>query len=872
MTKRTFFRTLGAGVSAVRLLAGQAVPIASPSSAKFTAIDCSRHFNASAKDIGPRDRAVELGGSNREGLLRSPSGAQTLRGIPFALAAEGAAGKSWLVVSELVPRVEVPINAKANFVCLAQFCDWDPNELSPTSVDATEAVGQLLAEVVITHQDGTESRSPVRRRFEVNSLTYPFGRECFAAVPHRQWVAAGLNDPVSNAMHWGEIQTTIQPATVNRGPGTLWLCSIANPHPEQPIRSLRLESKAREFLAVAGITLFHGREDPLRHNALTLFQFALPEGQSGTAWEMSIDLGLVARSYQLPVFDSDAWLRSPVIGLGEARFPIKQNILYAEITASPEATLTLRNRTTGAEEHFAIGEIVARQHKSSGVRVEVLEREKTWIRGRVLDETTNQTTPVRLAFRSKDGRYIPPYGHRSEVNGAWFQDYGADLRSGQSSFAYVDGNFQVELPVGDVFLEMTKGFEYEPVRRKLNISADQRELDLSIGRFEDMRGANWVNADSHVHFLSPSTAILEAQAEGLNLINLLSAQWGDLFSNVGDLSHGHLSSRDGDTLVAMGTENRQHLLGHLSLLGAQSDPAFPMSADGPPEGYLGQPLWNALADWADSCRSQKGLVVSPHFPYPTAEIAADIILGKIDAVELQPRLMGEHFHSQRFMEWYRYLNCGYRLPALGGTDKMTASVAAGAFRGYVHMGEDEFSFENWAKAVRRGNTFMTSGPLLRFEADGRVPGGEIEMRVGEGRIEVQARVRSTVPVHRLEIVANGHVVASTESSGGARELLLNDAVPVSAPGWIAARCSSRTVFGGIQVAAHTSPVYITSAGHELFSPSVASYLLTLLEGSETWVDKLAIRPDADRLDRVRAVFTNAREKLHQRMHHHGIPH
>ena len=46
-----------------------------------------------------------------------------------------------------------------------------------------------------------------------------------------------------------------------------------------------------------------------------------------------------------------------------------------------------------------------------------------------------------------------------------------------------------------------------------------------------------MTADTHTHFLSPTTALLEAQAEGLNLINLLAAQWGALYTNVGDLSH-----------------------------------------------------------------------------------------------------------------------------------------------------------------------------------------------------------------------------------------------------------------------------------------------------------------------------------------------
>ena len=87
-----------------------------------------------------------------------------------------------------------------------------------------------------------------------------------------------------------------------------------------------------------------------------------------------------------------------------------------------------------------------------------------------------------------------------------------------------------------------------------------------------------------------------------------------------------------------------------------------------------------MADWADACRQRQGLAVAPHFPYPTGEIAADIVLGKIDAVEIwpqddpkvHPKVM-EEFDSLRYRDWYHYLNCGYRLPAVAGTDKMGAT-------------------------------------------------------------------------------------------------------------------------------------------------------------------------------------------------------
>ena len=48
------------------------------------------------------------------------------------------------------------------------------------------------------------------------------------------------------------------------------------------------------------------------------------------------------------------------------------------------------------------------------------------------------------------------------------------------------------------------------------------------------RERGWVTADTHVHFLSPQTALLEGAAEGVNVVNLLASQWGEMFSNVGD--------------------------------------------------------------------------------------------------------------------------------------------------------------------------------------------------------------------------------------------------------------------------------------------------------------------------------------------------
>src|SRR2546428_835480 len=241
------------------------------------------------------------------------------------------------------------------------------------------------------------------------------------------------------------------------------------------LKALRFEAKGADPLVICGLTLFQGGENPLRHERLSLYRVTLPDATAGEAgrWEIFVDLGVVARTYIERAFEPETWLAQPRIGLGEeARSAHPSRHIYAEVSASSEATLWLDDAKTGNRYEFDLGKAVPRhelQARTGGARVEILERDKVWVHGRVLDTKTQRPTPVRLAFRSEDGRYIPPYGHRAEINSAWFQDYGADVKLMDSAFAYVDGSFQVELPVGDVYVEMTKGFEYDVVRQKLNI-------------------------------------------------------------------------------------------------------------------------------------------------------------------------------------------------------------------------------------------------------------------------------------------------------------------------------------------------------------------------------------------------------------------
>ena len=238
-----------------------------------------------------------------------------------------------------------------------------------------------------------------------------------------------------------------------------------------------------------------------------------------------------------------------------------------------------------------------------------------------------------------------------------------------------------------------------------------------------------------------------------------------------------------------------------------------------------------MSEWADECRSKGGLVVVPHFPYPHSEIIAEIVRGRVDGVEFwdfwTPTMDSFSFH-----ELYRLLNCGYRVAVVGGTDKMSAGMPVGNVRTYAHTGDDELSFDSWARAVRAGKTYTTSGPLVRFAVEGRQPGDELTLPAGGGTVHVEAEVTSlTGPVNRLEIVLNGAVVAQEESSAGARSLKLSTAIQVPGSGWLAARCVSESRAWSVwpqHIAAHTSAVYVKAGGADVFDNPTAEYLITTM--------------------------------------------
>jgi len=83
--------------------------------------------------------------------------------------------------------------------------------------------------------------------------------------------------------------------------------------------------------------------------------------------------------------------------------------------------------------------------------------------------------------------------------------------------------------------------------------------------------------------------------------------------------------------------------------------------------------------------------------------------------------------------WYRYLNCGFRLAATAGTDKMTTFVTVGANRVFAHV-DGEFTYQNWINALKQGRTFVTNSPVLTFTVNGHDSGAALRFDSGKQRV------------------------------------------------------------------------------------------------------------------------------------------
>ncbi len=812
----------------------------------------------------------------RAALERAPSGRMVARGLPFQLASESS-DRRWLLVDR--PRRVDLGGVTATHLVVMGFCDaWhDGSGDRPAGVPVgwVVPVGQPLATLRVDRMDGEDRAIVLRRRFEVNDGIVGWGGLAFLAVPHHaekavdwrgpherlpqgRFAAPGHTGPMTVLpASWGSNQTGVEDHVPSpSGDITMWLHAIEVSRGGEPAGLDAIElspigaTDAPPSVVVAAITAFSGGSSPLRWNPRRSLRLA-----GATDVAVDVDLGTVARRRPIPRSRVDdhsiaGWGVDAVAASGEEEL---------ELTAADDATLEVGGRRVALRD-VDQGEVAI---DGSGIRIRAMPPAERRVRVEVVD-VAGQSTPARTRGVARDGRYLPPLGHRAEINPGLNEDLGADVIINGAEYAYVDGGFEIDLPSDGASLEIVGGFHRAP----LQVDVGRQELErgaIRVAFGEPIRPGEgrWVAGDTHVHFLAPSTALLQARAEGVNAVHLLACTWGEHHTSLPDFG-ADLTSGDGEHAVWVGSENRQNMLGHVGLVGTR-EPLLPFTSGGPPEGPIGAPVTHLMADWLGRCREGGGLAIGAHFPLPTAEVPADIAWEQFDALEFET--FDHTLDNPPIRGWYRFLDAGYRLPVVGGTDKMTASVPLGQIRTWARLdGNGPVTFEAWADAVRAGRTFVSSGPMLELRADGHEPGSTISTDRG-ATVEVEVHARAAQPViTAVEIVVDSVVVAQQEAEEPTTDLVLRHRLRVDDTGWMAARSRSPFAIGSAfatAMAAHTSPIYIECRERPR-RPTDLTEPLAIVDGTRAWLEHLAPIRDPGELARFRRFLDEAERRLRER--------
>ena len=812
-----------------------------------------------------------------DAVAAAPTGQCVGWGIPFTI-------KNPLVARDVSASVKVS-GLKAQWLVFLHTTDIEPLErnddgfISPTPGQGR--LGEHVADYVIVYADGTEARQKIRRRHQIGMFRRGWGENCFQAVSMRKPnPVPALHEHPASATHrppWGPSQTRAQNADMARWCNWIW--AWENPHPRKAIETLRVEPVCGTVV-ISAISAGKASSPPLRWERRRKAILRLPRGESfddaldevGLLEQVRLDLGQVIRAAPRFEYPDEKWSKT----YNNQRPDVAQREVIVEYTAHTDARFHLSSGKT-----IPVKRIESGTTSNGLVAVKPAHRRVTL---RVVEKKSNKPVPVKLHVHGEAGEYLAPTDRHRIPNPAWFEDYSVDyVNSDYESDAhhyctYIPGETTIDLPLGKVYIEVSKGFEIKPVRKVVNVTNATRTITITIDRVLPWRERGWVTADTHVHFLSPATAQLEGSAEGVNVINLLASQWGELMTNVGDFDGkttfgSREAGGDGEWLVRVGTENRQHVLGHISLLGYNGDMISPMCSGGPDEAALGDPVEVLMTEWARQCRAQGGLVVFPHFPNPRAENAATLIEGDADAVEMCS--WGNLYYGidpYSLSDWYRYLNCGYFYPAVGGTDKMTAVTAVGIIRTYARIPDGvEFTYRAWMDAVRSGNTFVSYGPLMEFSVEGRQAGARIRMGRLGGTVNVDYEVASaTIPMSRVELVVNGEIRESEQI--GRWRGQGHWTVKLDRSSWFALLVRAHYPDKTEMIAAHSSPVIVELDASRFYAAADAGTILEQIEGALAYIDTVGTRADDARYKQMRRVLTAAHRKLHNEMHRRGREH
>ncbi len=484
------------------------------------------------------------------------------------------------------------------------------------------------------------------------------------------------------------------------------------------------------------------------------------------------------------------------------------------------------------------------------------------------------------------GRVVPGLIRVQDANGAAVpvpallsRGMGLGSTHASQSWQVLPGRRTVRLPREKLTVEAFHGLETELARVAVDGSQDQT-LRIPLKRFHTAAAQGWRGANTHLHLKDIGRAegdryLREVPAaDGLDglFVSYLERADADKTYISNRYTEEELADLGRETGVVFGNgEEHRHNFGgfeqgygHVMFLDLRTL-VRPVS--------IGRGIMKAGTDapplqrGIDEARKQGATVVWCHNTFGLEDLP-NWIEGRPHAQNIfdgDPEAHGSYRDT-----FYRYLNAGLRVPFSTGTDWFIYDFS----RCYALVPKMATP-RDWLQALEAGRTYITNGPLLEFQVEGKGPGETLSLARG-GQVTVKGRARGRVDFGRLQLVRNGDVVATeaTRPVGGHAEATIETTLPVDGPCWLALRVPPlaldatggfiRSELGG-PIFAHTSAVHVEVAGRKVFLEEVARGLLDEMKQARQKILEKGVFADDHERDHVLAVYARAITTLEKRL-------
>jgi hypothetical protein len=244
------------------------------------------------------------------------------------------------------------------------------------------------------------------------------------------------------------------------------------------------------------------------------------------------------------------------------------------------------------------------------------------------------------------------------------------------------------------------------------------------------------------------------------------------------------------------------------------------------------------------------------------------------------------FDRSGYEIWYDLLALGFRITPTAGTDCPCGGQTLPGHERFYTKVEGPLTYAKWLGGVRRGRTFVTSGPLVEFRIDGQDIGSEIALDEAS-HVELAGSVvfdPERDDVVFVELLQNGSVIDRFSRTGGAARIEFAVSRRVDEASWFAVRgigtrvdestFVSPLMFSSFQPTSnvHSAPIYLSLRGRpgierSVRSKEVARTFLARLKDlerllAEEHTEALATELADPNLDAVpMAIFLNSRRHL-----------